>query len=428
MTDADIVHWLFPRNTLKNRVVITGLGVVTPIGNNKETFWSSLKEGRGGIAGINSFDASEFSSQIAGLVKNFEPLKWMQPKELKRMDRFTQIALVSAIEAFADSGIEPDKENLDRIGVLVGSGIGGISIIEKQHNILLKSGPRRISPFFIPMLISDMASGQIAIRFGLKGPNSCAVTACASGAHAIGDSFRILQYGDADVMVTGGTEAAVTPLALAGFCSMKALSTRNDDPEKASRPFDRERDGFIMAEGAGILVLDSLRHALDRNARIYAEIVGFGMTGDAYHVTAPAPEGEGAARAMQCALSDAGLNPEDVDYINSHGTSTPLNDKLETTAIKNVFGSHAYKLCVNSTKSMTGHLLGASGAVELAACIMAIQESIVHPTVNYEYPDPDCDLNYVPNTAIKKEIKIAMSNSLGFGGHNATLILRKYQG
>ena len=411
---------------MRNRVVITGLGVTTPIGSNKETFWNSLKQGRGGVARIDSFDVSEFSSQIAGLVRDFEPSKWMEPKELKRTDRSVQFAVASAISAVADAGIELDKENLNRIGVLVGSGIGGISIFEKQCEAFLKSGPRRISPYFIPMLICDMSSGQIAIRFGLKGPNSCVVTACASGAHAIGDAFRIIQYGDADVMVTGGTEAAVTPMALGGFSSMKALSTRNNEPEKASRPFDRDRDGFVMAEGSGILVLDSLQHALQRNARIYAEIAGFGMTGDAYHMTAPDPNGEGAARAMQCALSDAGLNPEDVDYINSHGTSTPLNDKVETMAIKNVFGSHAYKLCVNSTKSMTGHLLGASGAVELAACIMAIQEGIVHPTINYEYPDPGCDLNYVPNTAIKKEMKIVMSNSLGFGGHNAALILKRY--
>ena len=343
------------------------------------------------------------------------------------MDRFVQLAMGAATEAIEDTGIEPERENADRIGVCVGSGIGGLSTLEKQHSVLLKSGPGRVSPYFIPMLISDMASGQIAIRFGLKGPNSCTVTACASGSHAIGNSLRILQYGDADVMVTGGTEAAVTPLGLGGFCSMKALSTRNAEPEKASRPFDRERDGFVIAEGAGILVLEVLQHALRRNAHIYAEAAGFGMTGDAYHMTAPVPEGDGAARAMKCAISDAGLNPEEVDHINSHGTSTPLNDRIETTAIKNVFGNHAYKLLINSTKSMTGHMLGASGGVELAACILAIEKSIIHPTINYEFPDPDCDLNYVPNTAVRKEIKVAISNSLGFGGHNATLVVKKYE-
>ena len=411
----------------KKRVVITGIGVVTPIGLRKEIFWEALKEGKSGIARISHFDVSGYSSQIAGMVKDFDPSKWLSSKETKRMDRFVQLAMGAAIEAVEDTGIEPGRENADRIGVCVGSGIGGLSTLEKQHSVLLKSGPGRISPYFIPMLISDMASGQIAIRFGLKGPNSCTVTACASGSHAIGDSLRILQYGDADIMVAGGTEAAVTPLGLGGFCSMKALSTRNVEPERASRPFDRERDGFVIAEGAGILVLEVLQHALRRNAHIYAEVAGFGMTGDAYHMTAPVPEGDGAARAMKCAISDAGLNPEEVDHINSHGTSTPLNDRIETAAIKNVFGSHAYKLLINSTKSMTGHMLGASGGVELAACMLALEKGIIHPTINYEFPDPDCDLNYVPNTAVRKKIKVAISNSLGFGGHNAALVVKKYE-
>ena len=411
----------------KNRVVVTGLGLTTPIGNDKETFWNSLTEGKSGIRKIERFDVSEFSSQIGGEIRDFDPSRWIEPKNLKRMDRFVQFAVVSAVEALDDAGLKPENEDVNRIGVIVGSGIGGLAVLEQQHSILTKKGPSRVSPFFIPMLITDMSSGQISIHFGLKGPNSCVVTACASGTHAIGNSFRILQYGDADVMISGGTESALTPLGLAGFCSMKALSTRNDEPEKASRPFDRERDGFIMAEGAGIVVLETLQNALRRNVHIYAEIVGYGMTGDAFHFTAPAPEGEGAARAMQCALSDAGLNPGDVDYINAHGTSTPLNDKFETTAIKKVFGDHAYKLPVSSTKSMTGHLLGASGGAELSACILAFEKDIIHPTINYQYPDPDCDLNYVPNTAIEKKVKVVMSNSLGFGGHNATLVLKKYE-
>jgi 3-oxoacyl-[acyl-carrier-protein] synthase II len=321
-----------------------------------------------------------------------------------------------------------ENEDANRIGVLIGSGIGGLQVLEDTHTVLIEKGPGRISPFFIPMLIVDMASGQVSICLGLKGPNSCVATACASGTHAIGDSFRILQRGDADAMLAGGTEAAVTPIGVGGFCAMKALSTRNDEPEKASRPFDRDRDGFVIAEGAGVIVLETLEHALHRNAHIYAEIVGYGMTGDAHHITAPAPGGNGAARAMASALSDARLSPEDVDYINAHGTSTPLNDKFETIAIKKVFGDHAYKLFISSTKSMTGHLLGASGGAELAACILALEKGIIHPTINYEHPDPDCDLNYVPNTAIEKDIEIVMSNSLGFGGHNATLVLKKYEG
>ncbi len=412
----------------KNRVVITGIGVVTPIGSGKETFWKSLAEGKCGVGRTESFDPSKFSSQIAGEVRDFDPSGWIDTKDLKRMDRFVQFAVVSATEALNDSKIKVENEDTNKIGVLIGSGIGGLSTIEKQHTILVEKGPGRISPFFIPMLIVDMASGQVSIRLGLKGPNSCVATACASGTHAIGDSFRILQYGDADVMLAGGTEAAVTPMSVGGFCAMKALSTRNDEPGKASRPFDRERDGFVIAEGAGVVVLEVLEHALHRNSHIYAEIVGYGRTGDAHHITAPAPGGEGAVRAMKASLSDAGLNPEDVDYINAHGTSTPLNDKFETIGIKKVFGGQAYKLFISSTKSMTGHLLGASGGAEVAACILALEKGIIHPTINYEYPDPDCDLNYVPNTAIKKDVKVVMSNSLGFGGHNAVLIMKKYEG
>lgn len=410
----------------KNRVVITGMGVVTPIGNGRGTFWESLIDGKGSISRIESFDPAGFSSQIAGEVRDFDPSGCIDGKDIRRTERFVQFALVSSGEALNDAGIKVENEDPDKIGVVIGSGIGGLSTMERQHSVLVEKGPSRMSPFFIPMLIVDMASGQVSIRFGLKGPNFCVATACASATHAIGSSFRIIQYGDADVMVTGGAEAAVTPLAVGGFCAMKALSTRNDEPEKASRPFDRERDGFVFAEGAGIVVLEALPHALGRNAHIYAEIVGYGMTGDAYHITAPALDGEGALRAMRSALSDACLNPEDVDYINAHGTSTPLNDKFETTAIKKVFGSHAYKLFISSTKSMTGHLLGASGGAEIVACILAFEKGVIHPTINYEYPDPDCDLNYVPNTAIKENVRVAMSNSLGFGGHNATLILKKY--
>ena len=412
----------------KNRVVITGVGVVSPIGNGKETFWKSLAEGKSGVKRIESFDPSEFSSQIAGEVRHFDPSGCVDTKDLRRIARFVQFAIVSATEAFNDAGMNVENEDANRIGVVIGSGIGGLAILEQTHTVLIEKGPARISPFFIPMLIVDMASGQVSIYLGLKGPNSCVATACASGTHAIGDSFRILQRGDADVMLAGGTEAAVTPMGVGGFCAMKALSTRNDEPEKASRPFDRDRDGFVIAEGAGVIVLETLEHALHRNAHIYAEIVGYGMTGDAYHITAPAPGGNGAARAMASAVSDARLNPEGVDYINAHGTSTPLNDKFETIAIKKVFGDHAYKLFVSSTKSMTGHLLGASGGAELAACILALEKGIIHPTINYEHPDPDCDLNYVPNTAIEKDVKTVMSNSLGFGGHNATLILKKYEG
>jgi len=410
---------------MKRRVVVTGIGVVSPVGNNVKEFWHALCAGKSGVARIERFDPAPFSSQIAGEVRGFSPEEYLDKKEARRMDRFTQFAMVAAIEAVKDAGITEIDFDPDRVGVLVGSGIGGLEIFEKQHSTLLERGPERVSPFFIPMLIIDMAAGRIAIQFNFRGPNAAIATACASGAHAIGEAFKIIQRGDADVMVTGGTEAAVTPLGLAGFCAMKALSTRNDEPERASRPFDRLRDGFVIAEGGGIVVLEDYEHAKARGAHIYAEVIGYGATGDAYHITAPDPEGDGAARAMEEALRDAGVNPEDVSYINAHGTSTQLNDKCETIAIKRVFGEYAYRIPVSSTKSMTGHLLGAAGAVEFIACALAIRDGVVPPTINYEEPDPDCDLDYVPNEAREINVEIALSNSLGFGGHNATLILRK---
>ncbi len=377
------------------RVVITGLGVISPIGNSKREFWDSLTCGRGGIRKIAGFDASPFDSQIAGEVRDFEPEGFIKKKELKRMDKFVQFASVATNEAIGDSKIDIPNEDPGRIGVLIGSGIGGLETFEKQHSILLERGPSKISPFFIPMLIVDMASGQISIDIGAKGPNFCISTACATAAHAIGESYRLIQYEKADIMVSGGSEKGVTRMGLAGFCAMRALSTRNDEPEKASRPFDRERDGFVVAEGAGILILEELGHALSRDARIYAEITGFGMSSDAYHISAPAPGGEGAVRSMRQALTDSSITG--VDYINAHGTSTPLNDKYETAAVKTVFGDAARSTPISSTKSMTGHLLGASGGVEIASCILALEEGIVHPTVNYENADPDCDLDYVPN-------------------------------
>ncbi|MBP2072520.1 MAG: 3-oxoacyl-[acyl-carrier-protein] synthase [Thermoanaerobacterium sp.] len=408
-----------------NRVVITGIGAITPIGNNIDELWDSLINGRSGIDKVTRFDVSSYPTKLAAEVKNFEPTEYIDKKEAKRMDRFTQFALSSAKMALIDSGLDLEKEDLDRIGVIYGSGIGGIETLENQQNILKEKGPGRVSPFFVPMMIADMAAGLISITFGLKGHNETIVNACASSTNAIGDAFKVIERGDADVIVTGGSEAAITPLAIAGFCSMKAMST-NDDPKTACRPFDANRDGFIMGEGSATLILESLEHALNRGAHIYGEIVGYGATADAYHITAPAPEGEGAARAMKLALKDAGIVPEDIDYINAHGTSTEYNDKYETMAIKNVFGQHAYKLKVSSTKSMTGHMLGASGAVEAVATILAIKNGIVPPTINYETPDPECDLDYVPNKALEMEIDYALSNSFGFGGHNATLVFKKY--
>jgi 3-oxoacyl-[acyl-carrier-protein] synthase II len=410
----------------KRRVAITGLGVVAPNGNNVEEFWDNLVAGRGGAGRVTHFDAAEFSSQVACEVKNFEPERYIEAKALRRMDTFVQYALASAVMAMNDAGLEVGRDDLDatRIGVIVGSGIGGIGVIEEQHALLLKKGPRRVTPLLIPMLISNMASGQLSIYFNAKGPNSCVVTACATSAHCIGDAYRVIERGDADVMIAGGTEAAITPLGFAGFCMMKALTTRNDDPEHASRPFDRERDGFVVGEGSGILILEEYERAKGRGADIYAEIAGYGITADAYHITAPDPEGDGSARAMKMALGHAALKPEDVHYINAHGTSTPLNDVAETLAIKKVFGEYAYKVPISSTKSMTGHLLGAAGGAESVAAIMTIKKGTIHPTINYEYPDPECDLDYVPNEAREADVKSVITNSFAFGGQNATLVFK----
>ena len=409
------------------RVVITGLGVVAPNGNNVGEYWENLVAGKGGAGRVTHFDTDGFSSQVACEVKNFKPEKYIDRKALRRMDTFVQYALAGAVMAMEDAGLKVGQDDLDatRIGIIVGSGIGGIGVIEQQHALLLDKGPRRVTPLLIPMLISNMASGQLSIYFNAKGPNSCVVTACATAAHSIGDAYRVIERGDADVMIAGGTEAAITPLGFAGFCMMKALSTRNDDPEHASRPFDRERDGFVVGEGSGILILEEYDRAKKRGADIYAEIVGYGITADAYHITAPDPEGEGSTRAMKMAIEHAGLNPEDVDYINAHGTSTPLNDVAETIAIKNVFGDHAYKVAISSTKSMTGHLLGAAGGVESVAAVLTIRNGIIHPTINYEYPDPECDLDYVPNEARRADVKVAITNSFAFGGQNATLAFKR---
>lgn len=410
----------------EHRVVVTGLGVVSAIGNDIPAFWDSLKEGRSGVGPLTTFDASKFDSRIAAEVKGFDPAFYgLSTKDTKRMDKFVQYAVAASKQAIIDSGLELDKEDRTRIGTLIGSGIGSLHTMEKEFQVYLEKGPSKLSPFFIPMLIVNEASGNVAIIFGLKGPNSCVATACATGSHAVGDAFRILERGDAEVMICGGTESAISYLGLGGFCALKGLSTRNDQPQKASRPFDRERDGFVMAEGCGIVVLETLEHAKKRNARIYAEISGYGMSCDAYHMTAPDPEGDGAARSMKEALKDAKLNPEDIDYVNAHGTSTKLNDKIETVAFKKALGSHAKKVMISSTKSMTGHALGAAGGIEFIICCLTIKDGIVPPTINYEFPDPDCDLDYVPNTARKADINVCMSDSLGFGGHNATLVVQR---
>lgn len=411
----------------ENRVVITGLGIISPIGNDVASFWEALKEGQCGVGPITSFDAAKFDSRIAGEVKGFDyTLYGMNSKDIKRMDKFSQYAVASSRQAIKDSGLDLEKEDRERIGVVVGSGIGSLYTIEEQHKIMLEKGPSKMSPFLIPMLIVNEAAGQVAIFSGLKGPNFCVATACASGSHAIGDAFRIIERGDADVMIAGGTESCVVPTGVGGFCALKGLSTRNDQPGKASRPFDKERDGFVIAEGCGLVVMESLEHAQKRNANIYVEIVGYGMSGDGYHMTAPDPDGDGAMRAMKLALKDAAANAEDVDYINAHGTSTKLNDKLETLAIKRALGDYAKKVMVSSTKSMTGHLLGAAGGVEFVICCLAIKDNVVPPTINYEYPDPECDLDYVPNSARKAKVDFCMSNSLGFGGHNATLAVKRF--
>jgi 3-oxoacyl-[acyl-carrier-protein] synthase II len=402
------------------------MGVISPVGNTLDEFWTSLTEGRSGTGLLTKFDVEKYSSRVAAEVKNFDPEKYIDPKELRRMDRFCQYAVAAAVMAMEQSGMDGNAVNPDRAGVVIGSGIGGIETIETQKEILDEKGPRRISPFLIPMLIINMASGLVSIRYGFRGPNTAVVTACASGTHAIGDAMRIIQRNEADVMLAGGSEAAITPLGFGGFCSLKALSTRNDEPEKASRPFDKNRDGFVMGEGAGIVALEELEHAQKRGAEIFAEVIGYGMTGDAFHVTMPAPEGRGAREAMRLALLDADCSPEQVDYVNAHGTSTEYNDKIETEAIKALFGSHTEKLPVSSTKSMTGHLLGAAGAVECIACVKALQQGVIPPTINYETPDPECDLDCVPNTARETPIQIAMSNSFGFGGHNAVLVLKRF--
>ncbi len=410
---------------MKRRVVVTGIGLVTPLGVGIDNVWKRILNGESGIAPTTRFDVSRHDTKFAGEVKEFKAEDYILPKEIKRIDLFIQYALAATKIAFKDSGLEMDKEDSERVGVVVGTGLGGLPTLEKYHSVLLERGPGRISPFFIPMLIANEAPGHIAIEYGMKGPNLCIVTACATGAHSIGESMRIIQYGDADVMVAGGTEANLTPLTVGGFNAMKALSTRNDAPEKASRPFEKDRDGFVVAEGSGIIIMEELEHALKRGAKIYAEIAGYGYNGDAYHITAPCPDGEGFVRCIKMALKDAGMAPGEVDYINAHGTSTELNDYTETLAIKEVFGERAYKIPVSSTKSMTGHLLGAAGAVEAVFSVLSIRDQVCPPTINYENPDPQCDLDYVPNTARNHKINVALSNSFGFGGTNCTLVFRK---
>ncbi|NLP13355.1 MAG: beta-ketoacyl-ACP synthase II [Clostridium sp.] len=410
---------------MKRRVVITGMGVVSALGTDVNGFWNSIKEGKCGITTVSKFDVSGMSTKVAAEIKDFDPTKFIDKKEAKRMDVYTQYALCAAKMAYNMSRIESVKTDPYRFGVIVGSGIGGITTFEDQFRVYTEKGPGRVSPFFIPMMISNMATGRIAIEFGAKGFNECVVTACATSTNAIGDAFKVIQRGDADVMITGGAEASITPMSFAGFCSMKATST-TEDPNLACRPFDADRNGFVMGEGAGVIILEELEHAKKRGADIIAEIVGYGSTNDAYHITAPAPEGEGGARCMQMAINDAGIKPEDVEYINAHGTSTEYNDKFETAAIKTVFGEHARKLPVSSTKSMTGHLLGAAGAVECIITALAIKEGYLPPTINYRTPDPECDLDYVPNVGREAGITYAISNSLGFGGHNATIVLKKF--
>jgi len=411
----------------KRRVVVTGMGVVTPIGLTMEEFWKNLLAGVSGAAPITYFDTSLYDTHFACELKGFKPSDFLDRKSVQRMDLFTQYALISSDMAITDAGMKLDTLDRDRIGVIHGSGIGGMITFDAQFRNFAEGGPGRISPFFIPMLIPDIACGQISIKYGLRGPNYATVSACATSSHAIGDAFRIIQYGDAEAIICGGSEAPITPMGLGGFNQMKALSVRNDAPEKASRPFDKERDGFVMSEGSGTMVLEELDHARARGARIYAEIVGIGFTADAHHLTAPAPGGEGAVRSMRAAIRDAGLEPSAIDYINVHGTSTPLGDISETEAIKTVFGDHARVLNISSTKSMTGHLLGAAGAVEGIASVLAIVNDVVPPTINYEFPDPQCDLNYTPNVPVQRTVNVAMSNTFGFGGHNATLLFKKYR-
>jgi 3-oxoacyl-[acyl-carrier-protein] synthase II len=412
---------------MKKRVVITGIGVVSPIGIGKEAYWDALKSGRSGFGKISFFDPSAYPCHIDSEVKNFQPEQYIDKKKIRRMDRFTQFALAATKMAVEDAKLDVSRLNMERCGVIVGSGIGGLPTIEEEHKVLLEKGPKRVSPFLIPMLITNIAPGEIAIEYGFVGPNYSVSSACATSNHAIGEALRHLRYGDADLIVTGGTEAAITPLGVAGFCQARALTIAyNDNPAKASRPFDANRSGFVMGEGSGVLILETLEHAQARGAKIYAELAGYGATDDAYHITAPSPDGHAAVRAMQMALEDGGVKPDQVDYINAHGTSTELNDKTETAAIKRVFGERAKKIPVSSTKSMTGHLLGAAGAVELIATLLNMENKTIHPTINYETPDPECDLDYVPNTPRQAEVTCALSNSLGFGGHNAVVVVKKY--
>jgi 3-oxoacyl-[acyl-carrier-protein] synthase II len=411
---------------MKRRVVVTGVGAVTPLGSNVETTWNNIKNGVSGVGPLTRVNAEEFPAKVAAEIRDFNVEDFIDKKDARKMDRFTHYAVAASLMAVKDADLTITEENAPRVGVWIGSGIGGMETFENQFETFINRGYRRVSPFFVPMMIPDMATGQVSITLGARGFNSCTVTACATGTNSIGDAFKVIQRGDADVMVTGGAEAPITRMSLAGFCANTALST-NQDPSKASRPFDKNRDGFVMGEGAGIVILEELEHAKARGAKIYAEIVGYGATGDAYHITAPAPEGEGGARAMKMALEDGNLKAEDIDYINAHGTSTEYNDKYETFAIKTVFGEHAYKLAVSSTKSMTGHLLGAAGGVEAIFTVLALNENILPPTINLETPDPECDLDYVPNEARQRVIKAAISNSLGFGGHNATIAFKKYE-
>jgi len=412
----------------KRRVVVTGVGLVTALGTGTEETWKSLCEGRSGVAAITRFDTTQFSTRIAAEVKNFDPLQWFEKKDLKKMDYFIHYAVAAADHAMKQASLTITPELAERAGVFIGSGIGGFTVIEREHQAFLEGGPRKISPFFIPSSIINLAAGQVSIRFGARGPNSAPCTACSSGAHAVGDAFRVISRGDADVMICGGSEAAVTPMGVGGFAAMRALSTRNEEPARASRPFDKDRDGFVVGEGAGVLILESLDLAKKRGARIIAELVGYGMSGDAYHITLPPDDGNGAHRVMLNAITDAGIRADEVQYINAHGTSTPPNDRIETIAIKRLFGDHARKLAISSTKSMIGHLLGAAGAVEAGITSLVVQRNTIPPTINYETPDPDCDLDYVPNKARPADIRYALSNSFGFGGTNAALLFKRYEG
>ena len=411
----------------KKRVVVTGVGLVTALGTGTEETWKGLCEGRSGVAPISRFDTAQFSTRIAAEVKDFDPLKWFDKKDVKKMDFFIHYAVAAASFAMQQSGLVIDPDWSERAGVFIGSGIGGFTVIEREHKALLEGGPRKISPFFIPSSIINLAAGQVSIRFGARGPNSAPCTACSSGAHAVGDAFRVVSRGDADVMICGGSEAAITPMGVGGFAAMRALSTRNEEPQRASQPFEKDRDGFVVGEGAGVLVIEELEFARKRGAKIIAELVGYGMSGDAYHITLPPEDGRGAHRVMLNAITDAGVTPEQIQYINAHGTSTPPNDKIETRAIKHLFGDHAYKLAVSSTKSMIGHLLGAAGAVEAGITCLVVQRGIMPPTINYDTPDPDCDLDYVPNEAREGNVTYALSNSFGFGGTNASLLFKKWE-